>query len=198
MRTIFVLAMLCPFLSMCQPITIKGNIINEQGEPVPSATITVKRGGTATASNTLGEFELAGMLLNDTLIISAVGYHTQYETLDYTIRSRVTIILNRKTSVLDEAVIIAYGTTTRRMTTGSISKVSAIDIARQPVLNPLSALEGHVPGLTITHSSGVPGSSIKVQLRGQSSFAQGSEPLFIIDGVPFAPGNSNINQFSSL
>jgi TonB-linked SusC/RagA family outer membrane protein len=183
---------------MCQPITIQGKIINELGEPVPSATIKVKRGGTATASNTLGEFELAGMLLNDTLIISAVGYHTQYETLDYTIRSRVTIILTRKTSVLDEAVIIAYGTTTRRMTTGSISKVSAIDIARQPVLNPLSALEGRVPGLTITHSSGVPGSSIKVQLRGQSSFAQGSEPLFIIDGVPFAPGNSNINQFSSL
>jgi TonB-linked SusC/RagA family outer membrane protein len=93
--------------------------------------------------------------------------------------------------------VIAYGRTTKRLNTGNVSKVSGDDIARQPVSNALSGLAGRVPGLNITESSGLNGAGIKVQLRGTNSLLQGSEPFYIIDGVPFVPGNNVLNQTSN-
>ncbi len=195
MRKILLLALLCPFLSMCQPTTVKGKILDEQLQPVPSATVTVKGTNAVTISDEKGEFTLPHVFINDTLVVSAVGFETAVEANNE--RGLITIILKRKSNVLDQAVVMAYGTTTRRLNTGSISKVGSVEIDRQPVSNPLLALEGRIPGLIITQSSGLPGSSVFVQLRGPGSIAQGSEPLFIIDGVPFAPGNAIVNQLSS-
>src|SRR5690606_11449296 len=100
--------------------------------------------------------------------------------------------------LLDETVIMAYGKTTRRLNTGNIGKVSSDVIGQQPVLDPLAALHGKVPGLTVTQSSGLPGSGIKIQIRGQNSLIQGSEPLIIVDGVPLAANNHPINALRSL
>ena len=206
MRQLLFLALLCPFLSMCQPITLKGKIINEQMEPIAGATITLKRSTnnqpssviTQLSSDTKGEFTMTNIFLTDTLIITAIGYETAIETLDFNSRGLITIILKRRTALLDEAVIIAYGTTTRRLNTGSVSRVTSEEISRQPVSNPLSALSGRVPGLIVTETSGVPGAALKLQLRGRSSIAQGTDPLFIIDGVPFAPNNTSLAQLGSV
>lgn len=206
MRKLLVLAMLCPFLSMCQPLTITGKIINEDGEPIVGATIAIRQytgdqmpaSGYQTQTNRDGAFTIPGLRLNDTLIVTATGYQPYFLLFDHNNRGTITITLTRKTALLDEAVVIAYGKTTRRLNTGSVSRLSAADISRQPVSNPLSTLEGRVPGLTIVQSSGAPGASVKVQLRGQNSIAQGSEPLFIIDGVPFAPNNQVINRLPSV
>ena len=113
MRYVFFLSLLCPLLSMCQPITLKGKIINEQMEPVAGATITLKRPGTGQPSSVIsqlssdskGEFTLTGILLTDTLIITAIGYETAIETLDFNSRGLITIILKRRASLLDEVVI---------------------------------------------------------------------------------------------
>ncbi len=109
-----------------------------------------------------------------------------------------------KIGELDQVVMMAYGQTTRRLTTGNISKVSAEEISRQPVSNPLAALQGRVPGLVITQTSGVPGSAFKIQIQGQQSIgAKGNtivvsnDPLYVIDGVPFATGGSVLNQLTS-
>lgn len=212
MRHILILAFLCPFLSNCQPLSLKGKIINEQSQPVANATITVKRAAqqlnpsTAQQSSIIyqlsstpnGEFSLTDLHFNDTLIISAVGYTTATEIFDYTMQGHdLTIVLKRKTTAMDDVVVIAYGSTTKRLNTSAISRISANEIARQPVSNPLSVLEGHIPGLIVTQTNGLPGAAIKLQLRGQSSIAQGSEPLFIIDGIPFAPNNNAINRLGS-
>ncbi len=200
-----VLAFLCPFLSMCQSIPLKGKIINGDGEPVPGATITLKpsfitpaNGGFAsqTVANEAGEFTYTSFHVGDTLTVSATGYEPATELAIE--RGQVTIILRRRIGLLDEAVVIAYGKTTRRVSTGNVSRVSATEIARQPVSNPLSALDGRVSGLLVTQASGVPGAAVRIQLRGQSSLTQGSEPFFIIDGVPFAPGNGNTARLTSL
>jgi TonB-dependent starch-binding outer membrane protein SusC len=206
MRKLLLLAMLCPFLSMCQPITVKGKIINEQGEPVAGATITIKPVNSLSSvvnqlsSDPKGKFTAPNMRLNDTLIVTAVGYETAFETLDYTSRNQITIILKRKTAALDDVVVIAYGTTTRRLATGSISSLSAEQISRQPVSNPLSALQGRIPGLEISQTNGLPGAAIKIQLRGRTAIDPGlsaADPLIIIDGVPFALGNSFLGTLSS-
>jgi TonB-dependent starch-binding outer membrane protein SusC len=186
MRNILLLAMLCPFLSMCQPLSLKGKVVDAQGTPVPSATITLKPSGTIVLTNSNGEFSFPQVKLGDTLVVSASGFITQIEVIDASVRSPLTIILKPSLALLDDVVVTAYSTTTRRITTSSISRISATDIARQPVSNPLSALQGHIPGLVITHTSGLPGANITVQLRGRNSIQQGTDPLYIIDGVPFA------------
>jgi TonB-linked SusC/RagA family outer membrane protein len=195
MRKLLIVALLCPFLSMCQPISLKGKVLNESGDPVAFATVTVTRTGAAFACDARGRFLVSPLAVGDTLLFSAVGYNTQAEVFDLALMGReLTVTLNRKTALLDEAVIIAYGTTTRRLSTSTITKVSASEIASQPVSNPLSALEGRVPGLLITQTSGVPGSGYTVELRGRTSIAQASDPLYIIDGVPYAPGNSSLSS----
>src|SRR5690606_30944591 len=89
-------------------------------------------------------------------------------------------------SELDEITVSGgYYTTTSKMKTGSISKITSEEIRNQPVTSPLMALQGRVPGLDITPVSGAPGAAMKVQIRGQNSLRQGASiPLYVIDGVP--------------
>ncbi|HVK48624.1 MAG TPA: TonB-dependent receptor plug domain-containing protein, partial [Pseudobacter sp.] len=96
------------------------------------------------------------------------------------------IMMARSTSQLDEVVIIPYGQTSKRFATGNITSIKAKDIERQPVMNVLQALEGKVPGMTITSLSGNSAAPVKVEIRGRSSINPGAlvEPLYIINGVP--------------
>lgn len=183
---------------MCQQITIKGNIINEEGNPVPAATITIKGTSRSTMANSKGEFTLTGTAPYDTLIVSAIGYQTATEPNNT--RGLVTVILKRKVTELDETVIIAYGTTTKRYNTGNVATITTAQLATQPLSNPLAALHGRVPGLVVTQASGAPGSAIKIEIRGRTSLetsASGNDPLFIIDGIPFSPGNEVVSQLRS-
>ena len=190
------LAILCPAWCWCQGLTVKGKIINEETLPVAGATISIAGTNLFTSSQDNGEFILTGLSPVETLAISAVGYEPYTQKVNS--GDFITVMLKRKINELDEAVVIAYGKTTRRLNTGNVSRITAKDISIQPVSNPLAALEGRVPGLTVSQASGLPGASVKLQLRGQNSLTQGSEPLFIIDGVPFAPGNDNTNLLSSM
>jgi TonB-linked SusC/RagA family outer membrane protein len=182
---------------------IKGVVTGEDGLPISSATITVRGTNVVISANAKGEFTLNNVDQNATLIITSVGYQSYEASLKG--RNNLSISLKKKIGQLDETLVIGYGTTTQRYNVGSVSKVTAEEISQQPVANPLAALEGRVPGLVVTQSSGLPGASFNIQIRGQNSLNpvnSGSvlfdNPLFIIDGVPFAPQNSNINQFSSI
>lgn len=97
-----------------------------------------------------------------------------------------TLTLPKFSSKLDEMVVVAYGTNTQRYNVGNVTTVTAKDIAKSPVTDPLLALQGRVPGMTISQVSGVPGSEVKVNIRGLNSLTAGSNPLFIVDGVPYA------------
>jgi TonB-linked SusC/RagA family outer membrane protein len=176
-------------------LTVKGKILDEQGNAVSGATITAVRKGISTAAAADGNFSLNEVEENEILRVSAIGY--RHVEIPLNGRTSVQVHLETLVTGLDEQIIIAYGTTTKRLSTGTVAKVRGEDIAKQPVSNPLAALQGRVPGLLVTQSSGINGSSIRVQLRGQNSLLQGSEPLYIIDGVPFAPANDRINQLDN-
>ena len=117
---------------------------------------------------------------------------------------QIPVILRVLSSQLDQVQVIAYGTESKRFSIGSVATVNAEIIQKQPVTNPLLALQGQVPGLAVNATNGVPGSTALIQVRGQSTLGtrlQGKpydQPLFIIDGVPFAPQNVNINQLNNL
>ncbi|MDN5285418.1 MAG: TonB-dependent receptor plug [Mucilaginibacter sp.] len=104
--------------------------------------------------------------------------------------NNVMIRLATTISQLQEVVVNkGYYTTTQRLNTGNVVKITAEEIEKQPVANFLQALQGRVPGLIITQQSGVPGSNFTVQIRGQNSILNGNDPLYIVDGIPYSSDN---------
>ncbi|SDF04584.1 SusC/RagA family TonB-linked outer membrane protein [Chitinophaga filiformis] len=165
-------------------ITVTGKVVDEKGEPVIGASIAVKGSKNGTITSADGAFLLKGVKDNSSLIISNISFLTQ----EIAVKGRTSIgsiQLKEYVGVLDEAVVIAYGQTTKRFATGSVGVLRTADIEKQPVSNPLYALQGRIPGLIVTPTSGLPGAPVTVQIRGRSSLNAGSEPLFIIDGVPY-------------
>ena len=140
-----------------------------------------------------GRFVLNGAGPGSVLVFTYIGFEPQETFVGNS--GPLTIFLKPAVNALDEAVIIGYGSTIRRKNTGSISTVQSKDIADQPVLDPLAALQGRVPGLMITSSNGLPGSSYSVMLRGRNSIDGKNDPLYIVDGVPFV--SEPLNQFTS-
>ncbi|ANI88977.1 SusC/RagA family TonB-linked outer membrane protein [Arachidicoccus ginsenosidimutans] len=187
-----------------QQFVIRGFVKDSVGNPLDGATIRVQGTGFETHANDKGEFEIDNISIGDTLVISYVGYLTQR----IVVRGRTNylyIMLSASDNELDKTIVEAYGTTSRRFSVGAISTVDASAIEKQPVTNPLLALEGQVPGLSVIAKNGVPGSTTLVQIRGQNSLATDrlsfkpyDQPYFIVDGVPFASGNANISQLSNL
>ncbi|WP_166436983.1 SusC/RagA family TonB-linked outer membrane protein [Niastella caeni] len=174
-------------------LAIDGHVTNEAGEPLVRVSVQESGSLSGTVSKNDGQFNIS-VKPNSVITFTSVGY----ESVDKLVKDQsfITIRLKPQVKDLDETVIIGYGKTSRRYNTGSVSKLSHSDIARQPVSDPLGTLQGRVPGLLITQSNGVPGSPYKVQLRGQSSIGivpgklPPNDPLFIIDGVPYAPNNT--------
>jgi TonB-dependent starch-binding outer membrane protein SusC len=166
--------------------TLRGNVRGPDG-PIPAASVTVKGSRKGTVTDAQGNFELAEVDASSVIRITSVGYEDREEALNGRVYIEATLTI--VADALDETMLIAYGTTTRRKSTGTVSKVSSKEIEKQPVLDPILALQGRVPGLSITQSSGVPGSGLTVRLRGQNSIANGNDPFYIVDGVPF--GNNN-------
>ncbi|HUC82348.1 MAG TPA: SusC/RagA family TonB-linked outer membrane protein [Flavisolibacter sp.] len=170
-------------------IGISGRVINENGEGVAGATIAVKNSNNATSTDNRGEFSLKDVDEEAVLLITSVGFYSEEVPVNrqtnFLVRLRIAV------SRLDETIIIGYGKTTRRYSTETVAKVQAEEIGRQPISNPLSALTGRVSGLQVIQSSGVPGASIRVLLRGRNSIANGNDPLYIVDGVPFPSATLN-------
>lgn len=168
------------------------HVTDTAGQPLPGASVTVKGTKQGGSTDTKGNITLSGLGGNETLIISYVGYETKEINDDG--RQYIAIVLSANGDPLDELQVIAYGTTSQRLTTGNLATVTAKDIEKQPVSNPLLALEGRVPGLFITQSSGVPGAGIQTMIQGQNSIASGNDPFYVIDGVPYISQLITINS----
>lgn len=177
---------------------VAGRVVDETGAPLAGATVSVpgKSGVVATDEN--GAFVLKDMDPAGRFLVTSVGFHPR--TVPLSGLSFYTVTLPVAVTPLDETLIIAYGTTTRRLSTGNVTRVSARELEKQPAANPLTLLQGRVPGLQVTQSTGLPGASVSVQLRGRTALDQGltdDQPLFVVDGVPFAPNNGFLNQLRS-
>ncbi len=133
----------------------------------------------------LKEFsKLNNLTPEDELLVSFIGYQTK--VIRAGDKDYISIQLDIASNELDIAIIQGYGITTRRLTTGNIAKVTAAEIERQPVMNPLLALQGRVAGLDIKQANGFASGPVKVELRGRNAINNNftSDPLYIIDGVP--------------
>lgn len=177
-------------------VELQGRVISEDGRPLSGATVLRKRTGLSVATLEDGTFALTDVLKNEVLIISNIGYKTREVIV--TGNKDLEIVLSLLITSLDETVIVAYGTTTRRLNTGSISRVTAEQIDKQPVSNPLAALQGRMAGVNITEQSGLPGSNFSVLIRGRNSIQNGTSPLYVIDGIPFLSDADRLTQLSQI
>jgi TonB-dependent starch-binding outer membrane protein SusC len=165
-------------------VTVGGRVSNEAGEPVAGVSVTVKGTTQGTVSNAKGEYSLPNVNEQATLVFTSINI----EPVELKVNGRnlINVTVKIKVSPLDEIQVIAYGTKSKRLQTGNVTTIKAADIEKQPVNNPLYALQGRVPGLQITPSSGLPGAPVTIQIRGNNSYNFRTEPLVLVNGIPLS------------
>jgi TonB-linked SusC/RagA family outer membrane protein len=179
-------------------INAHGFIYNEAGQPLAGADVIVKNTRRGSVTNAKGEFEIASVPEGGELVISFIGYTSQ--TVKVSEVKDMQVYLTVAKNELDKVVVQAYGTTSQRIATGNIGTLRAEEIARQPVMNVLEALQGQVPGAIVTNTSGFASGQVKVEIRGRNTINPDfpSDPLYIIDGVPLTvldvSGSSSYSQ----
>ena len=186
--------MTCPMpvsASVLQSQTIKtqGQVVDEQGEPLIGVNVMVKGSRTGAVTDLDGKFQLE-VPANATLVISYVGYKSR----EVAVRSRAildAVQLSPDNHVLDQVVVVGYGTQKKADLTGSVSIVNAEDLKKVSNSNISTMLEGKVPGVQIT-TDGQPGADPMVRIRGIGSFGS-TAPLYVVDGVPVG---TTIRDFS--
>ena len=167
--------------------TVTGTVSDNTGEPLIGATVTVKGTGQAVATDFDGNFTLTNVE-GTTLVVTYIGFKPQEVAIDG--RSHIDITLEENSEMLDEVVVVGYGTQKKATMTGAVTAVGAKQLENKGTLSsPVQALQGQVPGVIITRQSSAPGDeSWGMSLRGAVS-KNSSEPLIIIDGIEYESVN---------
>lgn len=171
---------------------VSGIILDNNGEPIIGASILVKGTTLGTITDLDGRYSLDNVPENATLEISYIGYKTQ--ALKATDKNLANITLHEDTEVLDEVVVVGYGVQKKSDVSTAVSSVKAEALANNPASDFRQALVGKMPGVQVTTPSGDPEGSVSIRVRGISTVNAGSDPLYIVDGVPMERGFANLNS----
>ncbi|WP_232539037.1 TonB-dependent receptor [Chitinophaga tropicalis] len=181
---------IAPKAEVIDDIKVKGRVTDESGSPLIGVSVRVQKTGKGTTTNANGEYEIevpsTGML-----VFSYMGHVDQEVAVKG--RGTVSIVLQQDTKGLNEVVVIAYGTANRKTFTGSLTQIESKDLQTRPVTNAFNALEGAAPGIQVNSGSGQPGDGPSIRIRGIGSINASSEPLYVVDGVPFSGDISSIS-----
>ena len=187
------LLMTCLFIGIsvvsAQRGKVTGVVISaEDGLPVVGASIVVKGTTMGTVTDQDGKFVLNNVQ-SDLLVVSFVGMKQQ----EVKVKPNLKIVLESDSEVLDEVMVVAFGTAKRSQFTGSAKVVDSNELAKSQVTSVTNALSGAVAGVQLTSTSGAPGSTSSIKIRGFSSLNAGNDPLIIVDGAPYSGDLTNIN-----
>lgn len=161
--------------------TVTGLVADSEGEPLIGASVVLKGTSQGTMTDIDGKFSLTNVRPDATLVFSYVGYKTQEVPLAG--RTEVNVTLEDNASVLDEVVVVGYGTMKKKDLTGSVTAVNGKDLANRHTTNLSTALQGAASGVTVTRGSSDPGSTADIKVRGVTTIGN-TNPLIIVDGVP--------------
>lgn len=176
-----------------QPKTVKGIVTDVEGEPLIGAAVLIKGTTKGTTTDFEGKFTLNNVTDETVLEITSIGYQTQNVPVGK--QTVFAVTLAEDTELLDEVVVVGYGTMRRSLVTSAISKVGIDEENMRTVASPTELLNGRVAGVTTLTGSGNLGSGERMQIRGASSLNAGNEPLYVVDGVPITNGNANLTNF---
>jgi TonB-linked SusC/RagA family outer membrane protein len=192
MKTILIIFLWLVSVSVfAQTQNISGKITDSDGGALPGVTIVVKGTTTGTTSDIDGQFTMSNVSGDSELVFSFVGMLTQEVTVGN--QSTVSIIMLPDAIGLDEIVAIGYGTIRKKDLTGSVSTIDAETAYETPSANLENALQGRAAGVQVTSSTGEPGSTPSIRIRGGNSITAGNEPLYVIDGYVGASNLTSIN-----
>ena len=167
--------------AFAQQITVKGHVKDATGEPIIGATVKVAGAQQGTVSDFDGNFTLKADQ-GQTLSVSYIGYQTA--TVKAAPSIQVTLLADQ--TVLQDVVVIGYGTVKKSDATGSVMSVEADQLNKGLATSPADLLQGKTPGVSITTNSGAPGAGSKIRIRGGSSLLASNDPLIVIDGLPIS------------
>lgn len=172
-----------------------GVVVDAAGKPVAGATIIVKKSKLATVTDATGHFSIE-VAPNATAVISYTGFEEKEVKLGN--GPTVTVSLTAKSNALDEVVVVAYGTVKKKDLTGAVGVVNMGDAKKTATYDVAKMLQGQVAGVTV-QGSGEPGGYVSIKIRGISSLVAGSDPLFVVDGIPVnSPFDFNTSDIESI
>lgn len=174
---------------------VSGLVLDQNREPVIGATVKVKGTKTGTATDVDGKFTVSVPDKDAILAISYVGY-LPMEVKASSPTLKTGIVLKENAEVIDEVVVIGYGSVKKSDATGSVTAIKPDDFNKGNRTSVQEAMVGKIPGVNIVASSGAPGSGSVVRIRSGASLSASNDPLFVVDGVPI--DNSSIEGASNL
>ena len=176
--------------SLAQQLQVTGTVKDLAGQPVAGATILVQGSTAGTTSNADGSYVIA-VPAQGTLLVSFIGYQSQQIPVGD--KTRIDIVLKEDAKAIDDVIVVAFGTAKKEAFTGSATVLKSDDIAKTQQSNVAQALAGKVAGVQLTNTSGQPGKSPEIRIRGFSSLNAGNSPLWIVDGMPYSGDLNNLN-----
>ena len=176
--------------------SISGRVADASGQGIPGVGIIVKGTTLGVITTDDGSFALQNVSDGSTIVVSCMGYVGQEFRIIST-KSVYNVVLSEDEMLLDDVVVVGYGTQKKEHLTGAVAQVTAKELENRPVANLGQALQGMVPNLKVTVSSGKPGAGASFQIRGTGS-PNGGSPLILVDGVESYPDRINSNDIESI
>lgn len=194
LQLIVMFILLFPLKGMAQSIELSGTVVTVSQEPVIGASILEKGTLNGVISDLDGNFKIS-VKSNSILVVSYVGYTTQEISVNG--QTSLRVVLQENTELLDEVVVVGYGTLKKGDMTGAISSVNVNDLTKRSTTNPAEALQGKIAGVNIMKAGGNAGAGVQVKIRGVKTFGD-NQPLYIIDGFPGDIQNVNPQDIESM
>ncbi len=182
--------LLAGVMAFGQNITVSGTVKDANGDPIPAAGVQIQGTLNGTVTSDTGEFTINAPA-NATLVFSSIGYANKMVPVNG--QRKINVVLEEDSQLLEETIVVAFGTSTKEAFTGSAAVVSEEKLERAQVSGVTSALAGAVAGVQLTSSNGAPGSNPTIRVRGFSSISAGQSPLIIVDGAPYDGDIQNFN-----
>jgi TonB-dependent starch-binding outer membrane protein SusC len=188
--TLLVFLLLSGFYSLlAQDIQVSGTVTSsEDGSPVPGAYVIIKGSQTGTATNADGKYNLT-VGSNETLVFSSIGLKSKEVTVGGT--PIIDVVLDPDIIGMDEVIVVGYTTVRKEANTGAVNVVKSDKLRDVPEVSFDKMINGKIPGVMITSTSGQPGAASQIRVRGISSLTSGNEPLIVVDGTPVMQGDQS-------
>ena len=187
---IFAILSVC-LVANAQDLQITGRVVDSSKEGMPGVTVLIEGTTQGTSTDIDGSFSFKSAPKGANLVISFLGYETQKMPIDG--RASYEIVLKEEVQSIGEVIVMAFGTAKKEAFTGSATVLKADDIAKTQQTNVAQALSGKVAGVQLSNSSGQPGASPEIRIRGFSSLNAGNSPLWVVDGMPYSGDLGNLN-----
>lgn len=177
-------------------VSVSGRVTDASGQPIPGASVIVKGTTIGVTTTNNGSFSLHNVATGATVVVSFMGYADQ-EFSVLASKDVYDVVLAENDTLIDDVVVVGYGTQKKANLTGAVAQVTSKELENRPVANLGQALQGMVPNLNVTVSSGKPGAGASFQIRGTGS-PNGGSPLILVDGVESYPDRINANDIETI